>query len=145
VGADHETATCPLPLVPITVVGAPGILSGVTAEDAVDALELPTELVAITVNVYGVPFVNPVTVAVVPDDVVACKPPGLDVTVYKVIVAPPLELGADHDTTICPSPTAPDTPVGAPGIVNWIRESTNPNRLNTIVLQLSDKHGVRKP
>jgi len=92
-----------------------------------------------------VPFVNPDTVAVVPDDVVAVKLPGLDFTVYNVIDEPPFATGAVHDTATCPSPLVPDTPVGAPGTVNLIRESTNPKRLNTIVLQLSDKHGVRKP
>ncbi len=66
-----------------TDVGAPGTVEGVTADEAVEADELPFVFVATTVNVYAVPFVKPVTVAVVvlPFAVVAVKPPGLLVTV----------------------------------------------------------------
>ncbi len=35
---------------------------GVTALDALDALLVPAAFVAVTLNVYAVPFVNPVTV-----------------------------------------------------------------------------------
>jgi hypothetical protein len=54
--------------------------NGITAEETVEATELPTELVATTVKVYAVPFVNPVTIMgeVVPDTEML---PGLDVTV----------------------------------------------------------------
>ena len=54
--------------------------AGVTADDAAEATELPTAFVAITVKVYAVPFVKPVTFMgdVAP---VAVMPPGLDVTV----------------------------------------------------------------
>jgi hypothetical protein len=38
---------------------------GVTAVDAADSAPVPTVFVALTVNVYAVPFVSPVTVAVV--------------------------------------------------------------------------------
>jgi hypothetical protein len=53
---------------------------GVTALEAVEATPVPAELVAVTVKVYGVPLVNPLTVIgeELPDDVI---PPGLDVTV----------------------------------------------------------------
>ncbi len=66
----HEAATT-----------SPGTYAnGVTAVDAADDTLLPTALVAITVNVYGVPFVRPVTVhdRVV---VVHVRAPGDDVTV----------------------------------------------------------------
>ena len=44
--------------------------------------------------------------------------PGLAVTVYPVIVAPPFEAGAVQETTLCASaPVVADTPVGAPGTV----------------------------
>ena len=52
-----------LPAVPVTEVGAPGVVTGVTAEDAVETVPVPAALVALTLNVYGVPFVKPVTVA----------------------------------------------------------------------------------
>ncbi len=65
-GADQETVTCPFPAIAVTPVGAPGAdpADGVTEEEADDADELPIAFVATTVNVRGVPFVNPVTVAV---------------------------------------------------------------------------------
>jgi hypothetical protein len=58
-----------------TPVGAPGTVFGVTAVEAAEDTELPDAFVAITVNVYAVPFINPVTfiVVVVP---VPVKPPG---------------------------------------------------------------------
>ena len=64
-----------------TPVGAPGTVLGVTAALAIDAGEVPTLLVAVTVNVYGVPLVSPVTVPVVAPDVDTVAPPGDAVTV----------------------------------------------------------------
>ena len=52
-----------LPEVPATLVGAPGTVRGVTADDAVETVPVPAALVALTLNVYGVPLVKPVTVA----------------------------------------------------------------------------------
>ena len=49
----------------VTAVGAPGTVAGVTAVDALEKAEVPAELVAETLNVYAVPFVSPVTVALV--------------------------------------------------------------------------------
>jgi hypothetical protein len=42
-------------------------------------------------------------------------PPGLAVTVYAVIAAPPVLAGAVQLTVACAFPAAPLTPVGAPG------------------------------
>ena len=51
-----------------------------TADDALDDTEVPPELVAVTVNVYGVFGVNPDTL--IGEEVpVPVKPPGLLVTV----------------------------------------------------------------
>jgi hypothetical protein len=63
-----------------TFVGASGAVSGVTELLAIDAELVPALFVAVTVNVYATPFVNPVTVIgkVVP---VALNPPMLEVTV----------------------------------------------------------------
>jgi hypothetical protein len=55
---------CALPAVAVAVVGALGGAAGVTALEGLDGSPVPTELVAVTVNVYDVPFVSPVTVAV---------------------------------------------------------------------------------
>jgi hypothetical protein len=75
--------TCPLPAVALTAVGAPGVADGVTLFEAAEGAPVPMKLVAATVNVYAVPLVRPVTVAVVvvPLAVVAMSPPGEDVTV----------------------------------------------------------------
>jgi hypothetical protein len=89
--------------------------TGVTDELGVLAGPSPAEFVATTLNVYEMPFVNPCTVHEVATDVVHVKPPGLDVTVYPVIVDPPSLAGAAHDTSAWPLPGDAVTPVGAPG------------------------------
>ena len=61
--------------------GADGIV--VTEEEALEADEVPDEFVAVTVNVYAVPFDNPVTVMGLLEPV-PVNPPGDDVTVYEV-------------------------------------------------------------
>ena len=50
-GAVHDTVAEVLPGVPVTPVGAPGTVAGVTELDAVDAPLVPTALVAVTVKV----------------------------------------------------------------------------------------------
>ena len=60
------------------VVGTP---AGMMELDAGEAALVPTTLVAVTVNVYDVPVVRPVTVQVIEPVVVHVSPPGLDVTV----------------------------------------------------------------
>ena len=63
VGAVKLTVALPLLLVAEILVGTPGaIAAGVTADDALEAAPVPTELVAVTVKVYAVPLVRPVTV-----------------------------------------------------------------------------------
>jgi hypothetical protein len=58
---------------PVTVGGG----AGVTGLDGSDAGPVPFALVAVTVNVYGVPFVRPVTVQLNgPDVQVQVRPPG---------------------------------------------------------------------
>jgi hypothetical protein len=64
--------------VAVPIVGAPDMV--VTALDIPDALDIPPEFVAVTVNVYIVFAVNPDTI--IGEDVpVPIKPPGLLVTV----------------------------------------------------------------
>jgi hypothetical protein len=43
------------------MVGAPGTVTGVTGADGADTAEVPPAFVAVTVNVYAVPLVRPVT------------------------------------------------------------------------------------
>ena len=61
-GAVHVNETCVFPAVPATDDGAPGTVRGVTELDEAVA-PVPTAFVALTRNVYAVPFVKPVTVA----------------------------------------------------------------------------------
>ncbi len=61
-GAVNATLTCPLPDDAVPIVGAPGTVAGVTTLEALDEMPAPMEFVALTVHVYGVPLVNPVTV-----------------------------------------------------------------------------------
>lgn len=62
------------------------------------------------------PLVRPVTVMGLTEPV-AVKPPGLDVTVYCSMGAPPSETGGVNETIACPSPADAVTLVGAPGAV----------------------------
>ena len=63
------------------------------------------------------PFVRPVTTIglVAP---LAGNPPGLDVTVYEVMLAPPVDVGAVNATEACVLPAVATTLVGAPGAVS---------------------------
>jgi hypothetical protein len=54
-------------------------------------------LLAVTVNVYVVPLVRPVTV-IGDEPPVAVKPPVFELTVYVVIADPPFEDGAVNET-----------------------------------------------
>jgi hypothetical protein len=74
------TFTLPFAAVTMPMVGAPGTVAGVTLFDEADASPVPAWLVAVTVNVYTLPLLKPVTVMglAVP---VPIKPPGLEVTV----------------------------------------------------------------
>ena len=102
-----------LETVAVPIIGA--LVLVVTEVVAFDETEVPPELVAVTVNVYGVFAVNPDTV--IGDDVpVPVKPPGLLVTVYPVIV--PLPLGAVKATlTVVALVTVAVPIVGVPDTV----------------------------
>ena len=79
--AVYATATVVLPAVGVPIVGAPGNVYGVTAPEAPDAVPVPAAFVAVTVNVYCVPLVSPVTVSEVTLVPVVVKLPGDDVAV----------------------------------------------------------------
>ena len=61
-GAVKDTVAWALPAVAVPIVGAPGVVAGVTMLEAAEAGLVPKALVAFTVNVYAVPLVRPVTV-----------------------------------------------------------------------------------
>jgi hypothetical protein len=86
----------------------------VTDADAADAAEVPTAFVAVTVNVYAVPGVSPVTVMVPEPEP---EPPlGLEVAVYCVIGEPPSLPGAVNLTLAVVDPVAMTAPIpGMPG------------------------------
>ena len=79
-GAVKVTDALAFPRVAVPIVGAPGTTAGVTLLDAADADPVPTLLVAVTVNVYAVPLVSPVTVMGL-EEPVPVNPPGFAVTV----------------------------------------------------------------
>jgi hypothetical protein len=95
-----------------------GIL-GVTELLAALAGPVPAPLVAVTVNVYAVPLVNPVTV-IGEDDPVPVIPPGLDVAVYPVIAALPIFEGAVKVTVASVLPAVAVPIVGASGLVGQV-------------------------
>jgi hypothetical protein len=79
-GAVKVTEACPLPPVAVPTVGVPGTVAGVTEFDAADAVPVPTALVAVTLKLYAVPLVNPVT-TMGDEAPVPVRPPGAEVTV----------------------------------------------------------------
>ena len=105
----------PLPLDPESEVGIPGTAAGTTACEALEGFPSPTLFVADTVNVYDVPLVRPSTSQLSgPLAHTHVSPPGFDVTVYCVMVAP-LFAGAVHEIVASSSPRSAETEVGAPG------------------------------
>ena len=115
-GAVHETIASTSSGIADTSVGAPGGPMGITALEEAELRLGPTEFVAVTVNVYAVSWVRPITVTDVPV-VVAVTPPGDEITVYSVMALPPLEAGAVHETNAWRSPGTADTPMGGSGTV----------------------------
>jgi hypothetical protein len=99
-------------------VDATGI--GVTDADGEDAALVPLVFVAVTVNVYAVLFVKPVTRIGLdaPEPVIES---GDDVTVYPLIAAPPFA-GATNDTEDCALAVVPTTEDGASGTVFTVTE-----------------------
>jgi hypothetical protein len=82
-GGVKLTLACALPGVAVAAVGAPGTVLGVTLLDALEGALDPAAFVAMTVKVYAVPLVRPVTVCdseVVPA-LVSTPPAGLETTV----------------------------------------------------------------
>jgi hypothetical protein len=85
-----------------TAIGTPGNVDGIAAADATEAAPVPLAFVAVTVNVYAVPFVRPVIVHGFTNtqETADCAVVAMyGVTVYPVIDAPPLLAGAVQDTT----------------------------------------------
>ena len=78
-GAVHATVTdVVLAIVAVPIVGAPGTVAGLTELDAADKPDVPTELVAVVLKKYAVPFVKPVTT----------HEPDAPVTVQPIVYVP---------------------------------------------------------
>jgi hypothetical protein len=96
-------------------------VAGVTEFVVAEAELVPYALLAVTVNVYVVPFERPVTViGELPP--VAVNPPVLEVTVYVVIALPPSDADAVNEIVASPFPAVALTDVGALGTVTGITE-----------------------
>jgi len=115
--ANHATVACAFPAVALTWRGALGAPIGADWPEANEAADEPSEFFATTVNVYFVPFVNPLTVQVSAPVVEHVFPPGDDVTVYPVIGSPPVFVGAAQVTLAEPAPATTAVMVGRPGVV----------------------------
>ena len=89
--AVNETVAELSPGVATTLVGATvGGPKGETAVDGEDDADDPVEFTAITVNLYAVPLVNPVTIIGL-DVPVTMIAPGDDVTLYEVARLDPVK------------------------------------------------------
>jgi hypothetical protein len=112
------TRSWPTPGVIEAIVGAPGTVRGVTLLDGADAIDGPVALVAVTVNVYAVPFARPLTVIEVQGALhVPVIPDGDEVAVNCVMGDPPLLAGALNVTVAWALPAVAAPIVGAPGTV----------------------------
>jgi hypothetical protein len=110
----------PLPRTAVTLVGAPGVVAGVIELLVGDEEPVPFAFVAVTVKVYVVPFVRPVTVIGESVPVAVC--PRFEVTVYCVMVEPPLLTGGVKVIVASPLPATADTLVGAFGMLFGVIE-----------------------
>jgi hypothetical protein len=110
--ADQTSATLPLPATALVSPGALGTPTGV-ADSAFEAEPVPAAFVAVTVKVYVVPFVRPLTVQ--PSvEVEQVKPPGDEVAVYDV-TGEPFGAAADQPSVTLPLPATALVRPGAPG------------------------------
>src|SRR5260370_40411290 len=114
-GASQLNITWLFPGVTSRPAGAPGTVAGVTELDGDEAGPVPTALVAVTVKVYLVPLVRPLTVALVAVPLaLAVIPPGDEGTGDPVIGDPPLGAGATPVTPARALPAGARHPPGGP-------------------------------
>jgi hypothetical protein len=121
-GAVQDTTDRPLALdLADTPVDAPGTVEGTAALDAAEALLVPIGFVAVTLNVYEVPFVRPVTTHLRPLSLVLhLKLPGVDVTVEFVTAIPPFDVRFQETVDWPLSLLVAATLLGASGAVSAI-------------------------
>ena len=131
-GAVKETVAAPAVETDAdTDVGVFGTVAGIAALDAADAEELKSPLFAVALNVYGVPFVKPVTTQLVAlEDAWQGVPTALLLASYAVIVyveiaGPPVALPVTglKVTVAWVLPRTAFTPVGASGAPAGVTEA----------------------
>ena len=88
--------------------------TGVAAAEAEEAWLVPIPFVAVTVQVYPVPFERPAT-RIGELDAVPENAPGSHVAVYPVMIEPPFATGGVNDTASDPFPGVAVPIVGAAG------------------------------
>jgi len=107
------TFAVPSPASATTPAGVPGVVEGMTGFDGFDWGPTPMPFVAVTVNVYVVPFFRPATVIALAVPT-AVAPPG-DATTAYWLIGDQGERGAVNPTTAKPAPATAVTFVGARG------------------------------
>ena len=111
----HDTVADPFPATATTLDGIVGPAAGVTVTAGVEAVEVPTAFVAVTLMTYVDPLVRPVSKQLVVA-LVQVIGPGVAVTVYAV-TASPFGVLAVQVTKLEASPRAAATLVGTDGNV----------------------------
>jgi hypothetical protein len=120
-GGVNAMVAAPLPGVAVPMTGAPGTVAGVTLLEAADAAPVPRALVAVTLNVYAVPFVRPLTTIDAQGAThVPVAPQGAEVAVNVVMAEPPSLAGAVNATVACALPRVAAPITGAPGTVDGV-------------------------
>jgi hypothetical protein len=115
-GAVNATDACSMPAVATALVGAPGRVYGFVGLLLTLGALTPVLFVAVTLIVYSVPFVSPVSVNGEADPLTV-KLPGLAATVYDIMFDPPKSVGGSKITWIVVLPLTSFVIVGAFGTV----------------------------
>ena len=118
------TVAVPAALDDALIPGAPGIVFGVSAREAVDASEVNSAFSATTVKVYAVPFVKPVMLQVngFGNGAINSQDPpvGDEVTMYLVGADSAEFAGAVNETVAAPFEAVAITLLGASGFANGL-------------------------
>jgi hypothetical protein len=112
-----DTVADPFPTTTPVIVGASGIVNGITLADVVDAALTPAAFSALTATVYPVPLVKPVMLNDNAASDVFTNAPPFNEYEYRVI-AEPLVFPGEMLTVICPAAGTKLVIVGALGTVN---------------------------
>jgi hypothetical protein len=115
--AVKATDTLALPAVAVPIVGALGTAAGVTVLEEDEAALTPTALVAVTVQLTGVPFASPLTTMGEPAPLALWVPQ----VAVKLVIGEPLSAPAVKATETLPLPRVAVPMVGAAGTVRAAR------------------------